>query len=151
MKYIKLFEWFGKQHPNYEWKNITIEDGNIVVYVYDLADEMERTVLGTNKYIIKEKEDEYINLVKKLLLGKVITFTCTECREDTHTGICERVEFVGNGYPGGPQSPDDRFDIAAISIELEDSDMDHNLESDKIIIHLDIDPQIYRDSKDYNI
>lgn len=146
-----MYEWFGNQHPDYGWKNITTEGNRMCVYVYDLANEMEKTVAHSDKYAVKAKEDEYFALVKKLLIGKVISFTCTDCDDGKHTGVCDDVEFDGCGYPGGPDVPVDVFDLGYIRLRLEGMDEAHAIDDDKIIVHLDIDPEIYRSAEKYNV
>jgi len=75
MKYIKLFEyeWFlGSQ----TYDSIEEIDGELHVHLYDLANEMENSVEDIYPETMVKKEKEYFDLVRKLLIGKVITFSC---------------------------------------------------------------------------
>ena len=154
MKYIKTYEIhkvFSK------WKNIWEKDGKLHVSLYALANEMEESItykdtpgsaIDPHKVAISEKEREYVHLVRHLLEGKVITFSCSDCYpSDWHTGICDKVEFHG----GFEDESEDRFQVEHIQIKLEDLKEPHNIDIDEIVVHLDIDPEMYRDSKKYNI
>ena len=137
MKYIKSYE-----NHSFKWKNIWKKDGKLHVSVYALANEMEKSItykdtpgsaIDPRKVAISEKEREYVHLVRHLLEGKVITFSCSDCYpSDWHTGICDKVEFHG----GFEYESEDRFQVEDI---------------DEVVVHLDIDPEMYRDSKKYNI
>ena len=141
MKYIKTYEGYG-----YEWKNIYEKDGKLYIHLYKLASEMEESAKG-DKYIVAKKENEYCKLVKKLLRGNVITFSCADCSKKEHTGICDRVEF----HSGLDSTPDDVFQLEYIHIKLENMKGDENIEDDKVIVHLDTDPEIYRETQKYNL
>lgn len=156
MRYIRTYEGYG-----YKWENIIEKDGKLYIQVYELANEMEKYAnkeRETKKFsrggysipdddkIIIEYDDEYRRLIKKLLTGKVVTFSCVDCEETEHTGICE---FVGI-YPGIEAGDDDTFRTSHIQIDIENLEYSHNLEGD-VIVHLDIDPEIYKNSSKYNL
>ena len=100
---FKIFESI-----KYGWENIYEKDGELRVDVYNLSSEMERTVEDLGKDAVVKKEDEYRYLVETLLLGKVISFECSDCDSGTHTGICDDVEFHG----GFEDQPDNKFQFA---------------------------------------
>lgn len=148
MKYLKLYE----SHP-YNWKNITEKNNKLFINIYQLASEMEdslnfKKILTLNETQIgrlREKEQEYIKLVKKLLVDKIITFNSSY--EANLTGICKDVEFhsgFGDASPNG-------FQFEYINIILEDEEEEFDIGDEDVIVHLDIDPNVYRDSKKYNL
>ena len=142
MKYLKSYE-----NSSYNWKNIYEKNGKLYINLYSLSNEMEKSVFGKDKYIIAEKEVEYYKLVKKLMIDKVITFSCTDCIEDKHTGICENIDFEG----GFEEDNDHAFQLEFIKIKLEGSEDFHNIDDDLVIIHTDIDPKLYRETEKYNL
>jgi hypothetical protein len=142
MKHLKSYESTSK----YNWKNIYEEDGKLYINVYKLIYEMEETVRDLGKNEILKKEDEYRYLLETSFIGKVISFQCSDCGE-THTGICEDVEF----HTGFEDPGNNRFQVDFIQFVIEDIDDSHAIDDDKITVHLDIDPELYRNIKRYNI
>lgn len=154
MKYLKFYE----SHP-YNWKNIIEKNGKLYINIYALSSEIEETLnfkedqILTNKEkdALRNKEKEYRNLIRKLLIENVITFDSSY--EDNITGICEDVEFhsgFGDAKPNG-------FQFEYINIKIENLNNDEELDEaldigdEDVIIHLDVDPNVYRDSKKYNL
>ena len=141
MRYIKTYE-----SRRYEWDSIQEETNAIIVYPLELATEMENVVAGKSKYKVIMMEDRYKALVRDLLENKVISFECDDCNEH-HYGLCESVDFLGDPYG---EVEDDCFNVQYVQITLDNMDDSHNIE-DKVIVHLDKDPQLYIDTKKYNL
>lgn len=138
MKHIKLYEGFG-----YKWKNIYEEDGNLYINLYKLADEIQFDAIN-NKYDLVKIESDYYDLVRKLLIGKVITFYSEEY--GVITNICDKIEFyAGFGKIEG------RFKLGFIEIKTENIEDSDNIDDDKVIIHLNIEPDLFRSTQKYNL
>jgi hypothetical protein len=140
MKHLKIYEIF-----DYKWKNIEEKNDKLYVNLYGLANEMSSVAKG-NKPLLVKMESEYFDLVRKLLIGKVITFTG---EDDDITGVCDDVVFH-SGF--GPPSDEDDFQFQYIEVKTENMEDGENIEDeDKVIIHLDIDPIFFRSSHKYNL
>lgn len=154
MKYLKFYE----SHP-YKWENITEKNGKLYINIYQLASEMEDSLKYKDDQILTKiekekliaKEKEYRNLIRKMLLDNVITFDSSY--EDNITGICEDVEFH-SGF-GDARANGFQFEYIHIKIEnlTNDEELDNALDigDDVVIVHLDIDSDVFRDSKKYNL
>ena len=138
MKYLRSYEGY-----NYEWKSIIKKNNKLYVHLYILASEMEMSV--DDEHNITERETEYFTLVKKLMIGKVITFSSAD--SDVDKGICEDIEF----HSGFEFIDDDKFQIEYIQIRLENMEYAENIDDDLVIIHTEIDPDVYRETKKYNL
>jgi hypothetical protein len=91
--------YFKSIFPEFDEDRVYVSDMKKMVKWYEIlkANDLlefdgEAEAKG-DKMLVGKMENEYINLVKKLLIDKVITFSCGDCSED-HTGICEYVEFL---------------------------------------------------------
>ena len=146
MKYIKTYE-----DKKYGYNNIVEKDGKLHIYVYQLAKEMEESVVQNNKSALNPfaiKEKEFVNLVRKLLVGKVISFSCGDCYPWTwHTGVCDYVDFDSD-FLGEDKNG---FMINFISIKLEDFREPHSIDIDEIIVDLNIDADTFRNANKYNL
>ena len=154
MKYLKFYE----SHP-YKWENITEKNGKLYINIYQLASEMEDSLNYKEDQILdddqiqnlREKEKEYMALIRKILVNNVITFDSSY--EDNITGICEYVEFH-SGF-GDARANGFQFEYIHIKIEnlTNDEELDDALDigDDVVIVHLDIDSDVFRDSKKYNL
>lgn len=151
MKYIKLFEyeWFLGSQTYDSIKNV---DGELHVSLYELANEMENSVEDIYPETMVKKEEEYFKLVRKLLIGNVITFSCADCNENSHTGICDNVHFSSGDFSDGDgaDNTEAMFQTQFIHISTEDMNDSHSIEDDDVTIHND-DPDLYRNMKKYNL
>jgi hypothetical protein len=168
MKYIikikdfKLNEKFNKTYENYEalypafsasfWNNIEVKDNIITANIYKLANEMLDSINENpddrDKDEVKKMEQEYIQLIRGLLVGKVISFECSDCKVSKHKGVCQNILFE-NGILSSPDKG--FFDIEYIQIKLENTDDYHNIEDDEFKIYLNEDPELYRATSKYNL
>jgi hypothetical protein len=139
MKHVKVYELF-----DYKWKNIEEKDGKVYLNLYDLSHEME-AFANKNRDAIVKMESEYKDLIRKLLIGNVITFSSDEY--DEITDICDDVEFH-SGF-GTPDEYD--FQFQHIQIKTEDLEEATNIDDDKVIIHLDSYGEIFKKSKKFNL
>lgn len=150
MKNLKLYE----EYNIYKWKNIKKIKDKIYINIYQLADEMERTIINNrDSELVVEMEKEYCKLLGKLLKGKVVTFIPddsygTYYNKHETTGICRSISFFSNPYDIGYY-----FSVDSMSIYLEDDDESYIISNDEelIIIHSDIDPNFYRDTRNFNL
>lgn len=150
MKNLKLYE----EYNIYKWKNIKKIKDKIYINIYQLADEMERTIINNrDSELVVEMEKEYCKLLGKLLKGKVVTFIPddsygTHYNKHETTGICRSISFFSNPYDIGYY-----FSVDSMSIYLEDDDESYIISNDEelIIIHSDIDPNFYRDTRNFNL
>ena len=169
MRYIKTFENFDDNFVFLQqskfWKNIFQKGDKLHIHIYELANEMESYAnkqketkkfarggysIPDDKSIVREMENEYINLVKKLLKGKVISFDDADF--GSHFGICDSVSFDSNSAPGSPDTPDDNtFNTNFVQIMMMNSDRDWLNVDDEVIVHLDIDPEEYKNTDKFNI
>lgn len=158
MKYIKTYE-----NHNYKWNNITEKDGKIYINSYKLVNEMQNAANKTRenrKYtrggysipddvdIMLNMEEEYRNLITKLLKNKVISFD--DCDFRSHFGICYNISFESGPFTFDETIDKDTFQFEWLSIKLDGSDEYYNVD-EEIIVHLDIDPKIYKIGNKYNI
>ena len=146
MKHLKVFE----AYKNYKWNNIYQKGDKLYIHVYNLSHEMLDT-LGKNPddrfdQDVHNLENEYCELIEELLEGKVITFSCSDCSVN-HTGVCEYIYFESGFQP----AENGFFEAEYLQIKLEESSETHNIDDDKIIVHLDGDPELYRNINKYNI
>lgn len=148
MKHLKIYEQYF--NTSYEWKSITKVGEKLHVDVYSLMVEFYISVSdNTNPEIVQDKEAEYIEFVAELLEDKVITFNANI--DEKITGICKTVEYFS-----GPFMQNDlniyEFSIETVGIYLEDDNYEYIVSGDdEVIIHMDIDADIYRNSKKYNL
>jgi hypothetical protein len=141
MRHLKTYENQSETYP-YKWENIIQKGDKLYVNLYELVTEMESTAFGKKE--MRKMEKIYRKLIKNLLIGKVISFDCEDCQD--HIGICDDVMFSADDvydYSG--------FDIQYIHILTEDMNDSHTSEDGKITIHLDINPDFFRDTKNYNL
>lgn len=139
MKHLRIYEGFG-----YKWKNIYEKDGELHIHLYKLISEMEDSV--EDRSDLKKMEDEYVKLVINLLVGKVITFSTDDYYEDI-TDVCDNVSFYNSIGDLGP----DNFQISFVQIGVEHLDEDFNINDDEVIVHLNIDSEMVRKTKKYNL
>jgi len=158
MKNLKLYE----EYNIYKWKNIKKIKDKIYINIYQLADEMERTIINNrDSELVVEMEKEYCKLLGKLLKGKVVTFIPddsygTYYNKHETTGICRSISFFSNPYDSeylGNEENQYYFSVDSMSIYLEDDDESYTISNDEelIIIHSDIDPNFYRDTRNFNL
>lgn len=158
MKHLKLYEQYSK--TIFKWKNIQKVDEKIYVNVYQLLEEMYNSIIDTtDSEIVEKKEKEYINLISKLFKGNVITFEPNDSYntyDDKVTGICDRVTYFS---PPDILNDDDdvnyTFAIDSIGLFLKyDEDYNEYIlsnDDDLVVVHMDIDPKIYKMMKQYNL
>ena len=151
MKYIKTFE--DVLYP-YQWKNIVRNGNELYVHLYELAAEMEEKIFreGRDKYEYDRMGKYYINLVRDLLEGKVITYHSDE-EDETVTGICESVNFESAFGLTQEGDDEDRFQFDYILLKLEEKNYEENLsdDNDEIVVHLDEDTNLWREMGKYNL
>lgn len=153
MKNLKLYE----EYNIYKWKNIKKIKDKIYINIYQLADEMERTIINNrDSELVVKMEKEYFKLLGKLLKGKVVTFIPDYYNKHETTGICRSISFFTNPYDSeylGNEENQYYFSIDSMSIYLEDDKESYTISNDEelIIIHSDIDPNFYRDTKIFNL
>jgi hypothetical protein len=138
---FKIFEEFNFLY----WENIREEDSNLYVDLYSLSHEMEEKADGDVDKI-RYYEDLYCDTIRDLLEGKVITLDSEDLDEPLKC-VCEEVEFEGGHLPKG----DDEFQLEFIHIKFEDENMTYGVGQEPIIVHLNEDPDVYRNTKKYNL
>ena len=157
MKYIKTYEGYG-----YRWENIVEKNGKLYIKIYKLRHEMEDYAnkirenkkitrggysIPDDKEIVSNMEIEYEDLIKKLLKNKVISFKDSELID--HFGICNNITF-DSGPSGGIKEDQYTFLFEYLCIKLDEW---YNLEGEEeeVIVHLDIDPETYKNKSKFNL
>jgi hypothetical protein len=160
MKFIKTYEGYG-----YKWKNIVEKNDKLYINLYQLAREMEYSANNEREFkklrrghystpsdieIISNQECEYRNLIFKLLIDKVISFE--DENSNSHFGICDRISFE-SGPSGFVKEIQYTFQFEYISIRIYEEDEWYNVGAGNkdVIVHLNIDPEIYKNNIKFNI